>query len=155
MPAKSGRPRKPTALKVLHGDFDKDPQRRPKAEPKVDTGRPKTPAHLDRLSKNEWKRICSELEQLKVLTPVERGALEQYCVAYSEWRQAVDTVRKEGRYYQTEKGVTEHPAAKAMRALSTICHRYLCEFGLTPSSRSRLHVTEETENDSLEAKFLG
>jgi len=155
MPSGKGRPRKPTALKVLHGDFEKNPQRKPKGEPQSSTGTPSCPRHLDRLAKNEWKRICKELDQLKVLTPAERASIEQYCVAYSEWRQALSAVQKEGRYYSTEKGLIEHPAAKALRSLAGICHRYLCEFGLTPSSRSRLHVTEQTEQDSIEAKFLG
>jgi len=150
-----GRPRKPTALKVLHGDFEKNPNRRPKGEPVVDDGTPKMPTHLDRLARNEWRRICEELRQLKVLTTVERGALEQYCVAYSEWRQAVKTAREQGRYFTTDTGLKEHPASKTMRALAVICHKYLSEFGLTPSSRTRLQVTETTAASDLESKYFG
>ena len=155
MPAGKGRPRKPTALKVLHGDFEKNPKRRNGAEPTVASGAPRVPTHLSRLAKNEWKRVVSELLQLGVLSQVERAALEQYCEAYAEWRQCLKAIQKEGRFYATENGVQEHPAAKAARQWAGVCHKSLCEFGMTPASRSRLHVTEETPSDSKESRYLG
>lgn len=155
MPAKAGRPRKPTALKVLHGDFEKNPSRRPKAEPQPDLAVPKCPSHLSVLARHEWKRIVSELGDLKVLSLAERASLELYCRAYGEWREATKTVEAEGRYYADEKGWKEHPAGKAMRQWAGICHKLLCEFGMTPSSRSRIAITDASETDSKETRYLG
>jgi P27 family predicted phage terminase small subunit len=157
MPSGRGRPKKPTALKVLHGDFDKDPQRRPKAEPKPDLAAPKPPAHLSVIARHEWRRICKEVGAMNALTLGERGSLEQYCDAYSSWREAIVTLRNEGQYGTNSKtGASyEHAAGKAHRAYSMICHKLLCEFGLTPSSRSRLVISEETEHDEIHKRFFG
>lgn len=149
------RPRKPTALKLLDGDFQVHPERRNHNEPTPATKSPTCPAHLDATAKAEWKRICKELNNLGVLSESERGALEQYCKTYSEWRHAIKVIDSEGRYYQTDKGPAEHPASKALRALSVVCHKYLSEFGLTPASRTRLHVTQPTEQDETFKRYFG
>jgi len=145
----------PTALKVLKGSFIKDPQKRNRREPTPPIGAPKKPRSLSRLAKAEWGRVTKELEILGVLSTVERGAVEQYCRAYAEWREACKRLDTEGRYFDTERGPIESPAGKSMRALSLICHKYLVEFGLTPSSRTRLQVTKKLEADDDIQKFFG
>ena len=138
-----GRKPQPTALKVLKGTFDKNPQRRNREEPTPPVSRPTCPRHLTRTAKAEWKRMVKELELLGVLTKVERGSLEQYCQTYSEWRHAHKTIEEDGRYYQGQNGMIEHPAGRAMRAHAAMLAKYLIEFGMTPSSRTRLHVNEK------------
>lgn len=155
MPAGKGRPRKPTSLKVLHGDFEKNPQRKTKNEPTPEVKTPKCPAHLPTLAKNEWKRICSELVELGVLSLAERASLEQYCRAYAEWREAGKSLEQNGRFYVEDGTTKENPAGKAMRSWAGICHKLLCEFGLTPSSRSRLTISEAETQDTKEARYLG
>lgn len=155
MPAKGGRPRKPTALKVLHGDFDHDPGRRPKNEPQPTAQAPNCPSHLPVLAKHEWRRVVKELAELKVLSIAERSSLEQYCRAYAEWREAGKSLDENGRYYVEDGTMKENPAGKAMRAWATICHKLLCEFGMTPSSRTRLIISDATETDTKEARYLG
>lgn len=150
-----GRKKEPTALKILKGAFDKNPQDQNKREPKPPLGAPDKPRHMTRLAKAEWGRITKELKTLGVLSTVERGAVEQYCMAYGEWREACRRLDSEGRYWETERGVVENPAGKSMRALSLICHKYLVEFGLTPSSRTRLEVGKEARTDDDEKRFFG
>jgi P27 family predicted phage terminase small subunit len=155
MSANKGRPRKPTALKVLHGDFDKNPKRRNKSEPTPDLAIPKCPAWLSEHAKAEWKRITKEVGDLKVLSLGERGALEQYCDTYGKWRECNETIKADGQWYSTNHGLAEHPAAKAHRVYAGMCQKLLCEFGLTPSSRSRLAITKEPEVDETEKRFFG
>lgn len=150
------RPRKPTGLKLLHGDFDKDPQRQNHNEPTPEVRAPSVPSHLPQLAKNEWKRVCAELKELGVLSRVERAALEQYCRAYAEWRIACKALENEGRYLPDKHGVLrEHPAGRAMRGLAAICQKALSEFGMTPSSRTRLHVAEGKPEDEDAKRFFG
>lgn len=93
---------------------------------------------------------------MHVLTKVERGALEQYCTAYAEWRECLRTMDREGRFLETERGIVEHPAGRAMRALAAQCHKSLVEFGLTPSSRTRIHVDEKTKQAGTDAaRYFG
>jgi P27 family predicted phage terminase small subunit len=155
MPAKGGRPKKPTALKLLHGDFEKNPNRRNKNEPSVEPGTPDCPKHLPVLARNEWRRVTSELKELRVLSQVDRSSLEQYVMCYAKWRDCITTLKKEGDFYETEKGVVEHPAGKALRQYAGLCHRFLCEFGMTPSSRSRVQLSEPDSSNDLEKRYLG
>jgi P27 family predicted phage terminase small subunit len=155
MSAGKGRPRKPTALKVLHGDFEIHPNRRPKNEPQPTVRAPDCPKHLPVLAKHEWRRVVKELAELKVLSIAERSSLEQYCRAYAEWRVAGKSLEDNGRYYVEDGTMKENPAGKAMRAWAVICHKLLCEFGMTPSSRTRLTISDATEADTKEAKYLG
>lgn len=140
-----GRPRKPTALKLLHGDFDKNPQRRNAEEPQPKKSAPKCPAHLSDVAKDEWRRIVKELQSMDVVTQVDRSALEAYAVLYASWRDAIKTVSEEGAFLDSETGKYEHPASKAARQLASEMHKVLCQFGLTPASRSRVHVQKTTE----------
>jgi len=155
MPAGRGKPAKPHALKMHDGDYDKDPQRRPKSPSTPAVAAPKCPTYLKGEARKEWKRICSELVILKVLSQAERSSLEQYCDAYQKWRECITTLKDQGHYITTEKGIAEHPAGKAHRAYAALCHKLLCEFGMTPASRTRLVITEETEQDGQAKRFFG
>jgi P27 family predicted phage terminase small subunit len=139
-----GRPPKPTALKILHGDFVKNPQRRNKAEPEVVTEAPKCPAWITGEGRKEWKRICDELLRMKVVTESDRAALEAYCKIYSKWRTALLQVEREGIVLDSDNGAYEHPASKIASRCEDQLHRYLCQFGMTPASRSRVNVTQQT-----------
>ena len=156
----AGRPRKPSSLKVLHGDFEKDPQRENKQEPKPDVGVPLAPKHLGQFARAEWARVTKELSSMGVLTKVDRQALEQYCVAYEKWRKALKHVAEYGQVVSIvdDKGneiLRRNPGDVACLEYSRLIHKYLTEFGLTPSSRSRLVVEKETSSrGDLEKKFL-
>jgi len=156
MPAGRGRPAKPHALKVHDGDYEKDPQRRPKAASTPPVAAPKCPTWLKGEGRKEWKRICAELVGLKVLSLAERSSLEQYCEAYQKWRECIATLKEDGQFLQNAMGqMVEHPAGKSHRAYAAICHKLLCEFGMTPASRTRLVITEETETNDQAKRFFG
>jgi P27 family predicted phage terminase small subunit len=137
------------------GDYEKDPQRKPAATPSPTVVAPKCPVYLKGEGRKEWKRICSELMILKVLSQAERSSLEQYCDAYQKWRECITTLKTDGQYVTTEKGIIEHPAGKAHRSYAALCHKLLCEFGMTPASRTRLVITEDTEQDEQARRFFG
>jgi len=139
-----GRPRKPTALKILHGDFAKDPQRRNRAEPQVPSQIPNCPKWLTKDARDEWKRITNEIKAMNVVTLPDRAALEAYCVIHGRWREILRQIAREGLTLDSEHGAYENPASKIAARCEDQIHRYLCQFGLTPASRSRVNVTQET-----------
>jgi P27 family predicted phage terminase small subunit len=139
-----GRARKPTALKILHGDFAKDPQRRNHNEPTPEVKPPAKPATLKGESLKEWKRVTVELESMKVLTECDRAAVQQYAELWGRWYEAMLIVRREGVILFSESGAYEHPASKIASRCCDQIHKYLCQFGLTPASRSRVNVTQQT-----------
>lgn len=134
-----GRKPKPTALKVLEGNPGK--RTLPTKEPQPD--RPQTSAllprrFLDRLGREEWRRIVPELDRLGLLTTVDLGAVEVYCDLYSQWRRA----RLKLRTGFTGDNGRRKPEAQVVKDCAAAMLRYRVEFGLTPSSRTRLETDE-------------
>lgn len=138
------RPKKPTALKLLHGDFDKNPQRRNHLEPELEPAKPTCPAWLTGDARAEWKRVTEELFSMKILTAPDRAAVDAYCAIYGQWRDALRLVKKQGMVLESEHGSYENPASKIASRCADQIHKYLCQFGLTPASRSRVNVTQQT-----------
>jgi P27 family predicted phage terminase small subunit len=140
----AGRPRKPTALKILHGDYDKNPQRRNRSEPVVESAIPDCPDWIDGDARDEWLRVVVELGSMKVITLPDRAAIEAYCQIYGTWREALRRVAEEGLILASKDGLYENPASKIASRCASDLHKYLCQFGLTPASRTRVNVTQQT-----------
>lgn len=149
----AGRPRKPTALKVLEGNPGKRPinQKEPKPKPVA----PKCPAHLNPCARKEWRRIAVDLEPLGLLTQIDRAALAAYCVAYSRWVEAEDMIRKHGMLVKSPNGYPMQSPylAIANKAVEQM-KGFLTEFGMTPSSRSRLSINDKGQEDEFD-RLLG
>ncbi len=146
----AGRPRKPTALKVLHGDFEVHPERENTREPKPRKGEPTRPKHLGPIAREAWKRLAAELRACRVLTKADREGLELYAINYELWRRAVEDLTTNGLTYEVEGRRMRNPAAAAANDHAKICIKLLTEFGLTPSSRTRVQI--EQENDTAQDK---
>lgn len=143
---------KPTALKLIEGNPGKRPIN--KNEPMPDKALLICPYWLksDKVAYNEWNRIVPELYKLGLLTTVDQAALELYCSQYSIYRQALKDISNEGSLTTSnirngEKALPQ--VAIAREAAKTI--KALCvEFGLTPSSRSRISIPGENPDDEME-----
>jgi P27 family predicted phage terminase small subunit len=77
-----------------------------------------------------------------MLTPADRTAFAAYCVAYSTHVRAELALRdKPTQAYKTPGGVLRPwPEIQISNQALEKMHRFLTEFGLTPSSRSRLNI---------------
>lgn len=150
-----GRRPVPSEILETRGAYKINPQRRREGEPKA-SGRPKMPRHLDTYGKAEWRRIVALMEKMGTLSETDQSAIEQYCESYSDWRQAKETCKKTGQahiiYGKDGKPMTKRNAFMAVKqACADRCFRYLIEFGMTPSARSRLQVeAKETGSDWFE-----
>jgi P27 family predicted phage terminase small subunit len=142
----------PSALHEARGDYRKDPQRRNRREPNIG-GEPVKPRHLTGIAATEWKRVVGILSKMGVLTSGEAPALEQYCRAYADWREACKLVDKYGLMVQEDRGEysvwKRNPADLAKQALALLLIKYLSEFGLTPSSRTKVQSAEKGGSDIL------
>jgi len=136
-----GRKPKPTVLKLLDGNPGKRPLN--DQEPHPAQGIPNRPDWLDTEALAEWDRVTAELADMGLLTLADRAALAAYCTAWSRWVQAEDMVRKFGTIVKSpEKGfpMKSPYLSIADQALETM-RKLMVEFGLTPSSRSRIRVS--------------
>jgi len=135
-----GRKPTPTMLKVLSGNPGKRPLN--EREPVTPQGLPEMPAWLDDEAKAEWGRITVDLAEMGLLSKADRPALAAYCTAWSRWVDAEAQVKKYGAVVKSpDKGfpMKSPYLSIAEQALETM-RKLMVEFGLTPSSRSRIRV---------------
>lgn len=138
-----GRKPKPTAIKQRDGNPGKRPLN--ECEPIPPLGIPTCPEFLDESARAEWHRCVAILQEMGILTTADRAALAAYCVAYGRWVDAEEQVRKFGPIVKSpDKGFPmQSPYLSiANHALETM-RRLMVEFGMTPSSRSRIRVSPE------------
>ena len=141
---------RPTSLKRAQGN----PGRRPlnAREPAPRRGRPAMPAWLSPLAKQEWRRVTKQLMALRVLSNTDGTALAAYCETYADYVGYTLTLREEGATMTTTHGnVIQHPLLGAKHTCLKILRALLCEFGLTPASRSRVEIGRD-ENDRGDAQ---
>lgn len=152
--ATRGRKPKPTALKVIEGNPGKRPLN--KLEPKPENKAPKCPSWLEKEAKKEWRRMSKVLEALGILTEVDSAAFAGYCQAYARWKEAEEFLSKHGTIFKTPSGyIQQVPQVSIAQTYLKIMKDFCSEFGLTPSSRSRIVANDKlTENDDPMERLL-
>lgn len=137
----AGRRPKPTRIKEIEGNPGKRALN--KREPRPESALPPCPEHLDAEAKAEWGRISPELMRLGLLASLDRAALAAYCQAWSRWVEAETNLRKFGTVIKTAKGYPiQNPYLGIANTAIDIMRKFLTEFGMTPSSRSRISAGE-------------
>jgi P27 family predicted phage terminase small subunit len=153
-----GRKPLPTALKVMRGTAQRC--RTNKDEPKVIVTRPELPHGLDAMERRSWDKWCRTLVRLGVLSEDNQSALRDLACADVRVIRSRRDMKKHGAVEMTEKGsrrsawALEHDAARAD------FNRLCAEFGVTPSSRTRVRAiqpakTEETAEEVEAREFFG
>jgi P27 family predicted phage terminase small subunit len=161
-----GRKPTPTHLKLVKGDPRQRGMRKlqEKAghEARLPPALPSPPAELSDDAKLEWHRLCAHLHPAGLLSHVDRGALAAVCTAFARWMQIERLIAKVRAADQTFEGVLIRSAknnlivnpllAAARVAMNDYC-RLCTEFGMTPSSRSRIDDVG-SEGDDPDDRFF-
>ena len=132
----------PTKLKILRGN----PGRRPlnDQEPSPETKIPEAPEHLTVAARQEWDRISKALYDLGIISEIDRTALAAYCQLYGRWTDAEEAIKKSGMIIKTINGnVIQSPMVGIANRSLELMKQYLVEFGMTPSSRTRVKVSDK------------
>jgi P27 family predicted phage terminase small subunit len=151
-----GRRPLPTALKRLNGNPGKGPLN--DAEPQYPTRLLGAPPNLDKTGRAEWKRLGNLLCEQRVLTEADFACLAEFCWAWQEWMKITTKIAngEAELYVLTPNGypvpsvemVNQKALAKQMRACEV-------ELGLTPSSRSRIKVSDVPQADGMSELLEG
>jgi P27 family predicted phage terminase small subunit len=149
-----GRKPKPTAVKLLSGNPGKRAINRSEPRPQIEL--PPAPEYLGDDEKHKWAAVVKELHPLGLVTTVDKDALAMYCVIYVRWMKAERMVREKGEIIKTAAGnIIQNPyLAIANRALDQL-NKLGAEFGMTPSSRSRVKVELPNAESELEEMLFG
>jgi P27 family predicted phage terminase small subunit len=132
----------PANVHLLRGNLSKKSasQLRDGVAPSVEI--PNCPRHLKGAALKEWKRITVELEKLGLISQIDRAALAMYCTAWGRHVDAEEELHRQGAAGLVDttpngfriQGVYLNISNKAMEQ----CKSFLAEFGMSPSSRSRV-----------------
>ncbi|MFT7372082.1 MAG: P27 family predicted phage terminase small subunit [Oleiphilaceae bacterium] len=146
----------PTHLKLVKGNPGKRAIN--KSEPKPPKGIPRCPAHLDAKAKIAWKNLAKYLDDMGVLTIADGYALERGCAIYARVRDLSAAIKIKKYSYETVNAQGElahkaHPEVAMLDRAETLFKSYLVEFGLTPSARSKVSITEKNDPSDPLAKY--
>lgn len=101
-----------------------------------------------------WPAIAEQLHQVGLLTAIDVTALGLYCEAFARWKDANARIVKYGTVIKSPNG---YPIQSPYLAIANKAHeqmtKLLAEFGMTPSSRSRVTVTKPNQSAQY-AKFV-
>lgn len=108
---------------------------------------PKPPAWLLRHGKSEWKRVAPILVERKHLTDADLGTLAAYANAYHVMVETTKCIGRDGMVIDTDKGPQRHPLISAQTNAHNQVRQLGAELGLSPISRSRAAVRDDTNDD--------
>ena len=151
---KRGPAPQPTVKRKLHGNPGRRPY--PKNEPKPEKSEkiPLAPRHLDKVAQKEWRRMAKELHPIGLLTNIDLTALAAYCSTYSLWVDAITKIQKHGPLIKAQSGFPmQSPYLQIANKSQAEMRKWMVEFGLTPSSRTRITVEKPKEKKDPLAEF--
>ncbi len=126
---------------------------------------PDAPRHLSKEARKEWRRVTVELEDVGLISRLDRAALAIYCQTWGRLvlaEYALEAKRRtaeEAGLDQVEEIFTQKTPTGFLRESALIriigklqqdCDRYLASFGMSPSSRSRVKPSENRQTDLFE-----
>ena len=142
-----GRKPIPTALHILRGNPSKKKLDNLK-EPTLRAEAPRCPGHLSEEAKKHWRLIVKQLADAKIMTKLDTDALAMYCEAYARWYAANEELKTCDWITLTENG---YPMPSPWLAISNKAFEQmkamLSEFGLTPSSRTKVQIITGNGNE--------
>jgi len=149
-----GRKPLPTRLKVIQGNRGKRPLNLQEPQPDELTTAP--PSELeDKLARKEWRRTIVPAIERRQITSADRVAAIAHCELWATWRSQLEAAAKHA--HVVAAGKNQYPIPNPARGMANKTLGFLikidAELGLTPSSRSRVKVSESSSSDKLQ-KFL-
>jgi P27 family predicted phage terminase small subunit len=155
MSSRRGHPRKPDALKKLHGTARKD---RTVESTAPATGMPTRPMGLSQQAVRVWKSLGPKLHGLGLLSEIDQSTFAVYCQAYADWLEATRLLNKLGIanwYSETESGYRQVIPEVAVRdKVYQVMQRLETRFGLDPSSRSGIAIEGQQKIANATEEFL-
>ena len=149
----AGRKPLPTRLKLVKGTAR--PHRLNKAEPRPTVAIPEPPAHLDERARAKFAGMAGMLARHGVMTELDAGALARYAVVWCRWLDAEAEVKRRGPVVKTEAGnIIQNPFLSVANKCLLQMAQIEFEFGLTPSSRSRIRMAEPVDQADPFEEYL-
>ena len=149
----AGRKPLPTQLKLVKGTAR--PHRMNPAEPQPVVAVPPPPEHLDDAAAAKFTELAELLARHGVMTELDAGALARYAVIWRRWLEAEAEVKRRGPVVKTVGGnIIQNPFLAVANKCLAQMGQIESEFGLTPSSRTRIRMAAPAETRDPFEDFL-
>ncbi|MCP3852926.1 MAG: phage terminase small subunit P27 family, partial [Gammaproteobacteria bacterium] len=104
----------------------------------------KMPVGMSADAKKHWKQVSKQLKEAGILTNLDITALMIYCETYAQWKDATDKISTHGAVVKGKDGYPIrspylYVAQKGFEQMKSM----LTEFGMTPSSRTKVNTTDD------------
>lgn len=156
----------PTAVLKLR-DSRLARERQQRGEPQPERGVPTRPHTVTNESRALWSAVTRMLDHMQVLTVIDGGQLERYCLMFVQWRQIQRVIAK---FSSTDdllvgslkndgtRPILRNAWAEAHR-LDAALRQTEAQFGLTPAARAPLSclvnaAQDAVQDDDLEQMFF-
>jgi P27 family predicted phage terminase small subunit len=138
------RPKKPAQLKVVEGSFRKDRDSHGVA---VELGLPDCPVWLPKNAKKYWRKIGPELEKVGLIAKVDQAMFAAHCDSVGKYEEVTRMLAElDDMLDETPQGFMVQSAMFTIRnKLWDQVKSSSQEFGLSPSSRSKVKATEQQQ----------
>jgi P27 family predicted phage terminase small subunit len=115
--------------------------RRPQREEGPVARLPACPPHLEGEARKEWRRTGRMLLECGLVTKIDGAALAVLCQAWARWVEAEQNLSRFGVVIKSPNGfpIQSPYLAIANQAMGQVT-KLLVEFGMSPSSRTRVSV---------------
>ncbi|MGH8574351.1 MAG: phage terminase small subunit P27 family [Gammaproteobacteria bacterium] len=138
---KRGPAQRPTTLKLLHGEKNKD--RLNPNEPLPRPTLPELPGDASPDVQKVWQRRLAELESMELAYSADSDALRCYCEVVIIHRKASKALAVSGVLVKGLHGnLVRNPALQIQRDAAQTIRAFAQEFGLTPSARSSVRAVK-------------
>ena len=141
-----GRKPKPTQLNQLQGNPGKRPLNKREPKPKNSVRKPRG---MSQGAKKFWHDHAAELERIQILTGVDAPAFQLAAEHYAIAVQAARELHETGLTVEGKDGMKKSPLAQVFKDNALAFKAFAVEFGMTPSSRTRLKMPEDAEQLTL------
>src|SRR3990172_7941136 len=121
--------------------------RRPYREDGPTLRLPPCPSHIQGEARKEWRRTGRKLLDCGLVTEIDGAALALYCQAWARWVEAEANLVRFGVVIKSPSGfpIQSPYLAIANKAMDQMA-KLLTEFGMSPSSRTRVAVAPQLHN---------
>jgi P27 family predicted phage terminase small subunit len=133
-------------------------KRRKQREAQGPAGTPDCPDWLEPDARAAWDQLVPQLAAMGVLTRIDGNALARYCRLWTRWRKAEDFISKHGDMFpiKDEAGklrcMQQWPQVAIASKLAQQLTRLEDAFGMSPASRTRIHVQRQGEPEAARGK---
>ncbi len=144
-----GRPRKPTAVKVLQGTLEKSRANPNEPMPQTALVKILPPDFLSDKAKELWLFAVEQAPEA-MLTSLDFSVFANWADTMAKIIECEEVLKREGQFVEDEKtGLSKpHPVAKYQNDLKHLLRQYLTELGFTPASRSKVNMSTKPKDEN-------